>query len=129
MADVKSLKFTQTHEWIEPEGARRKVGITEFAQDQLGEVVYVELGEEGQQVQAGAEVGVIESCKATSPIYAPLPGKIVAFNERLADEPNLLNEQPYGDGWVYELELDDNADESQLMEHDAYANYQEQADH
>src|SRR5947208_2742305 len=109
------LKFTKTHEWIELAGAVRKVGISEFAQQQLGDIVYVEFPAAGKSVKAGEEVCVIESTKATSGIYAPLAGKIVRFNDALRDAPETINQSPYENGWLFELEASANADESALL--------------
>lgn len=118
--DEKTLKYLPTHEWIEPSGARRKVGISRFAQEQLGDIVFVEMPPIGRSVAAGDELAVIESCKATSGVYAPLAGKVVAVNERLAHDPGHVNSSPYGDGWLFELEVPSGADESTLLDHSAY---------
>ena len=114
------LKFAKTHEWIEPEGARRKVGISDFAQSQLGDIVFFEPPEVGKQVRAGEEVCIVESCKATASVYAPMAGKVVAVNGALEDAPEKINESPYEEGWFFELEVGEGAEESGLLDHEAY---------
>lgn len=114
------LKFMKSHEWIEGEGATRKVGISDFAQDQLGDIVYVEFQEPGQAKAAGEEVCIVESCKATASVYAPVAGKIVAYNTTLEDAPEKINESPYGEGWIFKIEVEAGADESKLLDVEAY---------
>jgi glycine cleavage system H protein len=121
------LKFTKTHEWIAPTGGRRKVGISQFAQEQLGDIVYIEFKDEGIELGAGEEACLIESCKATASVYAPLPGRIVAFNKALENAPELINQDPYGEGWLFEIELDGGADEAALLDHAAYQKTCEEA--
>lgn len=114
------LKFTKSHEWIEPTGKTRKVGISQFAQEQLGDIVFVEFKDEGTELAPGDEACLIESCKATASVYAPVPGRIVAINKGLEDAPEKINESPYQEGWILEIEVADGADESGLMDFDAY---------
>jgi len=114
------LKFAKSHEWIEATGKTRKVGISNFAQDQLGDIVYVELKEAGESVGAGDEACIVESCKATASVYAPMAGKIVAYNSELENAPEKINESPYEEGWLFEIEVEDGADESGLMDSEAY---------
>jgi glycine cleavage system H protein len=97
------------------------VGITDFAQDQLGDVVFVELPEVDSEVTADQDIAVVESVKAASDIYAPLAGKIIAVNEDLADAPEKVNEDPYGDAWFFKMELADTADLDKLLDADGYA--------
>jgi glycine cleavage system H protein len=104
-------RFLETHEWVRPENGTARVGISDFAQDELGDVVFVELPDAGSEVTAEAYFGVVESIKAVSDLYAPASGSVTAVNGALADTPELVNEDPYGDGWMLELEL---ADESEL---------------
>ncbi|WP_348612420.1 glycine cleavage system protein GcvH [Halobaculum rarum] len=111
------LRYRESHEWIDPETGR--VGISEFAQDELGDVVFVELPSEGDAVAAGAEFGVVESIKAVSDLYAPVSGDVVAVNEALFDAPELVNEDPFGDGWMLELEIDE-GDLDDLLSADEY---------
>ncbi len=114
------LRYAATHEWARvEEGGEVTVGISDYAQQELGDVVYVELPELGQQLARGATVAVVESVKAASEIYAPLNGAVVAVNELLADAPELLNEQPYGDGWLFRLRPDNGLPET-LLSADAY---------
>ncbi|NQT81972.1 glycine cleavage system protein GcvH [bacterium] len=116
----KELKYTKTHEWVVIRGETAVVGITDFAQQELTDVVYVELPELGKEVKAGGECAVVESVKAAVDIYSPLSGKIVKVNERLNDEPQLLNSDPYGDGWVFEIEPSDPAELEKLMTAEEY---------
>ena len=119
--ETAQLLFAKSHEWIEAEGGTRKVGISDFAQSQLGDIVYVEFpDEEGKVVAAGDEIAIVESCKATASVYAPVGGRIVAVNEALADEPDKINQSPYGEGWLFEIEVDGDVDVSALLDHEAY---------
>ena len=115
------LRYLETHEWARRDGDTVRVGITDFAQDELGDVVFVELPEVGEQVTAGDAFGVIESIKAVSDLYAPVSGEVVTVNERLFDEPELVNESPFEDGWMLALVLDDPDDLEGLLDADAYA--------
>jgi len=99
------LRYTAEHEWVTPvKDGPVRVGITHFAQDALGDIVYVQLPDHGAQVQAGEPLGEVESTKSVSEIYAPVSGTVVARNDRLADQPELVNSDPYGDGWLVEIE-------------------------
>ncbi len=116
------LKYVDSHEWIRQEAdGTVTVGITDFAQAQLGDVVFVELPEVGMIVSLGQEVAVVESVKAASDIYAPLSGKVIAINEDLVDAPELANEDPYGKAWFFKLELADKSQLNDLLDADAYA--------
>ncbi|WP_022873160.1 glycine cleavage system protein GcvH [Nesterenkonia alba] len=118
-----SLKYSAEHEWVAPaetEGVVR-VGITDFAQDALGEVVYVEHPEEGATVSAGDVVGEVESTKSVSDIYAPVSGEIVAVNTALDDEPQAINAEPYGAGWLFELKLSDSSELDKLLTAEEYS--------
>ena len=106
-----SLYFTEEHEWIRVEGDTATVGITDFAQAQLGDIVFVEVPEAGRQVTKGGEAAVVESVKAASDVYAPVSGEVVEGNQALADDPSLVNSDAEGEGWFFKLRL---ADESQL---------------
>lgn len=123
-------RFVSTHEWarLEEDGTVT-VGITDHAQGALGDVVFVELPEEGQTLAAQQEAGVVESVKAASDIYAPITGTVVAINEALEDAPETVNEDPYGDGWFFRLEPDDEAELGELMTAEAYAEQLEAEDH
>ncbi len=101
------LKYTKTHEWVEDEGdGTVKIGITDHAQDLLGDMVFVELPEVGSAVTAGQECAVVESVKAASDVYSPVAGEVVEVNELLADNPDLVNKDPYGEGWIMRVQLD-----------------------
>jgi glycine cleavage system H protein len=115
------IKYTQEHEWVSRAGEDKvRVGITEYAQQQLGDVVFVQLPDVGEFVDEGASIGEVESTKSVSDIYAPVAGEVVARNERLDDEPELINAEPYGDGWMIELKLTDPAALDRLLDEDAY---------
>lgn len=116
------LKYVASHEWIRVEAdGTVTIGITDFAQAQLGDVVFVELPEVGSDVEAEQDIAVVESVKAASDIYAPLAGKIIAVNEELVDTPELVNEDPYGKAWFFKMELADAADLNKLLDAAAYA--------
>ena len=118
--------YTQEHEWIQMvETDEALVGISDYAQEQLGEVVFVEMPEIGAKVAAGEDVSVIESVKAAGDIKAPVGGEIVAVNEKLNDEPELLNADPLHEGWIYRLRVEDPAELDLLMDDAAYAEFTE----
>lgn len=119
------LRYTQEHEWARVEGGRATVGITDYAQGQLGDVVYVELPSPGTKVRFMETFGVVESVKAASDLFAPVSGTVVEVNERLEDQPELVNQSPYGDGWMIVVELSDPSELNQLMSADEYAAYVE----
>ena len=102
--DLSSFRFSQTHEWVEPSEASARVGITDYAQSQLGDVIYVELPAPGTEVSAGTKFGVVESVKAASDLYSPVSGKVVEANAQLTERPELINQDPYGEGWMLKLE-------------------------
>lgn len=104
------LQYTRTHEWVRREGDSATVGITDHAQDELGDVVFVELPEEGATFGAGDAFGTIESVKAVSDLYAPVGGEVVKVNSALEDAPEKVNEDPYGDGWIIRLRVSDEGD-------------------
>jgi glycine cleavage system H protein len=114
------LRYTEDHEWLRIDGAEGVVGITAYAADQLGDIVFVELPEVGSDLTARQSFGVVESVKAVSDLYAPVAGEVVATNEDLAAKPELLNSDPYGDGWMVRLRLADAAEAEQLKDADAY---------
>ena len=114
------LKYTRDHEWARVKGNRVTVGITDFAQDQLGDVVYVELPVVGEVVKKGEAFGVVESTKAVSDLFAPVSGKVVARNDRLSDEPELINTDPYGTGWLVEIEPTDPTEIDGLLDPESY---------
>jgi len=115
------LLYTREHEWLRREDdGSVTVGITDHAQGSLGDLVYVELPEIGQDVASGGDMAVVESVKAASDVYAPIDGSVVAVNEDLADDPEKINADPYGDGWIVRLQPTGDIDESELMSPDAY---------
>ncbi len=99
------LRYTKEHEWVRIEETSATVGITDFAQDALGDIVYLELPKVGADLAAGVEITEIESTKTTSAVYAPIAGKITAINEILKERPELINKEPYGDGWIAVIEM------------------------
>ncbi len=115
------LLFSTDHEWVLITGLIARIGITDFAQDALGDVVFVQLATLGQKLGAGDSFSEVESTKSVSDIYAPLGGVVVAVNEALDADPGLVNSDPYGQGWICELEITPDADTSHLMTGDAYA--------
>ena len=120
MADI---KFTREHEWVRIDGDTGVVGITEHAQEQLGDLVFVELPEIGRILDQGDEAGVVESVKAASEIYSPVGGEVVGVNEALGDDPSLVNSDPMGEGWFYTIKLSDPGELDGLMDKDAYDEY------
>lgn len=97
--------FTKSHEWLTVDGKTITVGITDFAQAQLGDVVFLELPNPGRKLEAGESFGVVESVKAASDLYSPVSGRVTAVNDKLASKPELINSEPYGEGWIMKLEL------------------------
>jgi glycine cleavage system H protein len=114
------LRYSSDHEWVRPIGDRIRVGITDYAQDALGDIVFVDLPPAGSTVQAGGTLGEVESTKSVSEVYAPVTGQVVAINEALSDAPERLNEDPYGDGWICEIEPEDGGADGALLDADAY---------
>ncbi len=115
------LKYSRTHEWVLLEGDTATVGITDYAQDMLKDVVYVELPEIGRQARVGESLAVLESVKAVSDLYAPVDGEVVEINEALQDRPELLNEDPFGDAWVVKIKVASGYANPELLEGEAYA--------
>ena len=115
-----SVYFTKDHEWIRMEGDIAVVGITNYAQEQLGDVVFVEVPDAGTRVDAGGEAAVVESVKAASEVYAPMAGEIVEGNAALADDPSLVNSAPEGDGWFFKMKPDDAAALDEMLDEAAY---------
>ena len=118
-----SIKFTSDHEWISIDGDTAMVGITEYAQEQLGDVVFVELPDVGAQFDQGDESGVVESVKAASEIYAPIDGEVTEVNEALNDDPALINVSAEGDGWMYKMTIASTEQLEDLMDKAAYDAY------
>jgi glycine cleavage system H protein len=117
------IKYTEQHEWVKPiDSERVRVGITDYAQQQLGDVVFVQLPEVGDQLDAGSVMGEVESTKSVSDIYAPVSGEVAARNEDLADQPELVNSAPLEAGWMVELRMTDPGELDQLLDEAAYQN-------
>jgi glycine cleavage system H protein len=118
---MSDLRYSKEHEWVRLDGDVATVGISDFAQDQLGDVVFVELPEVGKAVTAGAEAAVVESVKAASEVYAPVSGEVVAVNDALGTRPELVNSDPTGEGWFMKIRIGDTAELDALMDEAAYA--------
>lgn len=124
------LKFLKSHEWARVEGnGRVTVGISDHAQGLLGDLVYVELPEVGAEAKAGEQIAVVESVKAASDVYSPISGKVVEVNSALSDKPETINEDAYGEGWMFVVELANAEEVNDLLDPDAYAEVQESDDH
>jgi len=122
MSNVPSeLKFMSSHEWVSVDGDVATVGVSDHAQELLGDLVYVELPEVGIAVSAGDSVAVIESVKAASDTYAPVSGEIIEVNEELEDSPERINDDPYGDGWMYRVRMEDAGEVNDLLDADSYS--------
>jgi len=124
MSVPSDLLYGRSHEWVRTDGDAVVVGITHYAQDQLGEVVFVELPDVGSMVDAGDELGTLESVKAVSEFLSPVAGEVLEVNERLEDEPNLVNEDPYGDGWL--VKMSGSANDEDFLDAEGYQEFLEQ---
>ena len=113
-------RFLDSHEWVRREGDTVRIGISDFAQDELGDVVFVELPSEGDEITKDDDFGVIESIKAVSDLYAPVSGTVTAVNDDLVDAPELVNDDPYGDGWMLDVDLADESELDDLLSPDEY---------
>ena len=120
---MSALRFTKDHEWVLLDGDLAIVGITDYAQSQLGDVVYVELPEIGRRVEQGKEAAVVESVKAASEVYAPVSGEVTDINETLTADPAKVNADPMGEGWFLKLRIDDPAEFDRLMDEEAYERF------
>ncbi|MBV9528347.1 glycine cleavage system protein GcvH [Sphingomonas sp.] len=115
-----SLYFTKEHEWVRVDGDTATVGISNHAQEALGDIVFAEVPEAGRKVSKGQEAAVVESVKAASDVYAPVSGEVVEGNPAVADDPSVINSDPEGEGWFFKLKLDDRSELDGLMDEDAY---------
>ena len=115
------LRYSKEHEWVRTEGDVATIGITHFAQDQLGDVVFVELPEKGASVRQHPSLGVVESVKAASDVYAPVSGEVIERNVKVIESPELVNRSPYQDGWLVKVRMTDKAEPAALLDADAYA--------
>src|SRR5271157_4404598 len=120
------LKYHKEHTWVKASGKKATIGITDYAQDTLGDVVYIDLPEVESTAEAGTELAEIESTKATSSIVSPVSGIVIDTNDKLADSPEIINEDPYGKGWVAIIEMDDTSELDELMDSDDYEKYIEE---
>jgi glycine cleavage system H protein len=120
MSIPKELRYSKEHEWVSQEGSTSKIGITHFAQAELGDIVFVELPSVGDELKADEPFGSVESVKTVSELYAPISGKVVAVNEELEDSPEFVNESPYEKAWMVEIEPSDSSELEKLMTADAY---------
>jgi glycine cleavage system H protein len=118
-----TVYYTEEHEWVRLEGDTATVGVTDFAQGQLGDIVFVELPDTGRQVTKGGEAAVVESVKAASDVYAPVTGEVTEANQALVDDPSLVNSDPEGEGWFFRLRLSDTSELDGLMDADAYKTF------
>jgi glycine cleavage system H protein len=120
------LKYSREHEWVKVEGDIALIGITDFAQDELGDVVYVELPDVGTELEANNTFGVVESVKAVSDLYSPITGTVTEVNERLNDEPELVNSEPYDEAWMLRIEMSDASEVDGLLGADEYKSFVEE---
>lgn len=125
---IKDLKYADSHEWVKVDGNSATVGITDHAQDHLGDVVYVELPEVGKEVKQGDSFGAVESVKATSDVYSPVSGKVVEVNEKLGDSPGLVNGSPYKDGWIMKVDISNKDELNSLLDSEQYTKHCEAED-
>ncbi|MCR9215098.1 MAG: glycine cleavage system protein GcvH [Proteobacteria bacterium] len=123
-----ALKFTEDHEWVLLEGDVATIGVSNYAQEQLGDVVFVEVPEVGADLAKGEELAVVESVKAASEVYAPIGGEVIEVNTELEDSPTLVNEEPTGGGWFAKIKVTDSSDLDELMDEAAYKSYVEGLD-
>ncbi|HET9426964.1 MAG TPA: glycine cleavage system protein GcvH [Allosphingosinicella sp.] len=118
-----TVYYTKEHEWVRVEGDTATVGITDFAQGQLGDVVFVEVPEAGRKVSRGGEAAVVESVKAASDVYSPVGGEVIEGNQALVDDPALVNSDPEGEGWFFKLQLEDNGEVNDLLNAEQYKDF------
>ncbi|MGH9465800.1 MAG: glycine cleavage system protein GcvH [Terriglobales bacterium] len=128
MSYPSKYRYTKEHEWVAPSGKTAKIGISDFAQHQLGDIVFVELPALGAELKAGEPLGTVESVKAVSEVYAPVSGKITAVNDKLAKSPELINQDPHGAAWMVEVELSAPAEAAKLMDAAAYETFVAEAE-
>ena len=114
------MKYTKTHEWVKLAGTKAKIGITDHAQHEMTDIVFVELPTVGKEIHKGDELCVVESVKSVSEVYAPVSGKVTAVNTKLDDSPEIINKSPYDDGWLVEVEIKDQAEVNTLLDATAY---------
>ena len=115
-----NLKYTKDHEWIKADGDEAFIGITEFAQKELGDIVFIEVETEGESIEAGEAFGTIEAVKTVSDLFMPVAGEVLEFNEELEANPEIVNKDPYGEGWIIKIKVADTASLDELLDSDAY---------
>jgi glycine cleavage system H protein len=120
------LKYHKEHTWVKASGKKATIGITDYAQDALGDIVYIDLPDVDAAVEANSEIGEIESTKATSSIISPVGGRVIEVNEELSESPEIINEEPYGKGWIAILEIEDKSELDDLMDASEYEKYVEE---
>lgn len=121
MSDIREdLKYTENHEWIKIKGDTAQVGITDYAQSELTDIVFVELPEVGKELKKGDELCIVESVKSVSEIYAPVSGKVSKINDKLEDAPETINESPYDEGWLVEIKIADESEKNSLLDAESY---------
>ncbi len=123
MLTPEELRYHKDHAWVRVEGKKATMGITDFAQESLGDIVYIELPEEDSDVEKDVEMAEVESTKATSPILAPVSGRVVKVNKALEDGPEIINEEPYGKGWIAVIEMSDPSELDELMDFHGYGEF------
>jgi glycine cleavage system H protein len=116
----RELFYTESHEWAKVDGNKATVGITDYAQHELGDIVYIELPEVGREVKKGEVFGSVESVKAVSDLYSPLSGKVIEVNDELSSHPEFINQDPYGKGWIIKIEIKDEKEKNKLMNAESY---------
>lgn len=126
---VDDLLYTEDDEWVRVDGDEGTVGISDYAQDSLSDIVYLELPAEGEKLERGEAFGVVESVKAAADLYMPVSGEIVAVNEELMDQPEVVNEDPYGEAWMVKIKIANAEELDDLMDADAYRTFMEERDH
>ena len=126
---VDDLLYTEDDEWVRVDGDEGTVGISDYAQDSLSDIVYLELPAEGEKLERGEAFGVIESVKAAADLYMPVGGEIIAVNEELMDQPEVVNEDPYGEAWMVKIKIANAEELDDLMDADAYRSFMEERDH
>jgi len=117
------LKYSRSHQWVRGVGDEAMIGITEYASEELGDIVYVELPEQGDKLEKDAAFGVVESVKATADLYAPISGEVIEINSPLEDSPEVMNEEPYGDGWMVRIVISDSSELDDLMDAEEYQEF------
>lgn len=129
MTSPEELKYSKEHEWVKIEGDTVIVGITDFAQKQLTDIVFVELPEKGKKVEKGKQMAVVESVKSVSDVFSPVSGEVIEANEELANTPETLNKDPYGKGWIVKIKLDDKSQVESLMSASEYEEFTKKEGH